>query len=140
MADESTTPALLELAGRAIEADTYDEWAVLAERLYAPDAVWNLGGMLGSLEGSGAIRAFVKDYWLMWDEHHHYVEENLDLGHGVTFGVVREEGRMKGSDAYVRARNAWVSLWEDGRVVRTTSYADIDQGRSAAECLAREPG
>jgi ketosteroid isomerase-like protein len=138
MHEESITPDLVELARRAIEADTYEEWDALAERLYAPDAVWSLGGMLGSLEGLPAIRAFVKDYWLMWDDHRHYLEETLDLGHGVMFGVVRERARTKGSDAYVEARNAWVSLWEEGRVVRTTSYADIDEARAAAERLAQE--
>jgi hypothetical protein len=56
------------------------------------------------------------------------------------FGIVREEGRMKGSDAYVEARNAWVNLWEEGRVVRTTSYSDIDEARAAAQRLAEERG
>jgi ketosteroid isomerase-like protein len=140
MADESTTTDLAELARRAVEADTYDEWDALAERLYAADAVWKLGGMLGSLEGLVAIRAFVKDYWLMWDEHHHHLEETLDLGNGVTFSVVREEGRMKGSDAYVEARTAWVSLWEEGQIVRATTYTDIGEGRAAAERLAESRG
>jgi hypothetical protein len=40
---------------------------------------------------------------------------------------------MKGSDAYVEARNAWVSLSDAGRIVRLTSYADTDEARVAAE-------
>ncbi len=76
-------------AGR-VEADGFDEWATLAERLYAPDAVWHLGGMLGSLQGFAAIRAFVMGYWSMWEEHHHRVWESVDLGDGVWYMVTRE--------------------------------------------------
>ena len=75
----------------------------------------------------------------MWEDHHH-VEEILDLGHGVTFGVIREHGRMKGSDAVVEARNASVTTWDDGRIVRSSTYANIDEARAAAERLARERG
>ena len=45
---------------------------------------------------------------------------------------------MKGSDAYVEARTAWVSLWEEGQIVRATTYTDVDEGRAAAERLAEE--
>ncbi len=140
MPEESTTPDLVELARRMIEADSFDEWAILAEQLYAPNAVWDQGGMLGSVEGFAAIRAFVEDYWLMWEDHHHYAEEVLDLGHGVVYSVVREHGRMKGSDAYVESRNAWVILWVERRVVRATRYKDIDEARAAAERLAESRG
>jgi ketosteroid isomerase-like protein len=111
---------------------------MLAEQLYAPDAVWDAGGMLGSLEGFAAIRAFVMDYWLMWDDHHHHVEEIVDLGNGVMYVVTREHGRMKGSDAYVEARHGSVRLLVEGRTVRTATYPDIDEARAAAERLAQE--
>jgi hypothetical protein len=96
-----------------------------------------LGGALGSIEGKAAILAFVEEYWTTWEDHHHYAEEVLDLGHGVMFWIVREHGRLKGSDAYVETRNAWVSLvWVAGRLVRSTTYKDIDEGRAVAEQLA----
>jgi ketosteroid isomerase-like protein len=136
MAEEATTANLVEIGRRLVEADSYEEWAVLAERFYAPDVVWDLGGMLGSIEGLPAVRAFVKEYWLMWEDHHHYAEEIVDLGHGVGYAVVREDGRMKGSDGRVQATNAWVSVWVEGRIVRTTPFTDIDEGRAAAERLA----
>jgi hypothetical protein len=44
-----------------------------------------LGGALGSIEGKAAILAFVEEYWTTWEDHHHYAEEVLDLGHGVMF-------------------------------------------------------
>ena len=140
MSHEPTTPDLLELGCRMIEADTFDEWAMFAEQLYAPNAVWNTGGHMGRLEGRDAIVAFVRDYWLMCDDDHHYVEESVDLGHGVIWAVIREHGRVKGSDAYVEARNAWVSLWDEGQCVRSTAYLDIDEARAAAERLAQERG
>jgi ketosteroid isomerase-like protein len=140
MPEESTTPDLAELMRRSIEADSFDEWATLVEQFYAMDVVWQLGGMLGSLEGFAAVRAFVKDYWLMWDEHHHHVEEIVDLGNGVWFTAIREHGRVKGSDAVVEARNASVSLAADGRIVHAKTYTDVDKARAAAERLAQERG
>jgi ketosteroid isomerase-like protein len=140
MSEESTTPDLVELARRMIEADTYDEWAMLAEQVFAPTAVWDVGGMIGALEGRAAILAFVRDYWLMWDDHHHHVEQIVDLGHGVIRGVIREHGRIKGSDADVEARWVLVSLVVSDRVARSTTYTDVDEGRAAAERLAEERG
>ena|SRR5947208_2072357 len=141
MTKESTTPDLVELGRAWIEADSYDEWLALAEGFLAPDIVWDLGGALGSIKGKAAILDFVKEYWATWEDHHHYAEEVLDLGHGVMFWIVREHGRLKGSDAYVETRNAWLSLvGVDGRVVRSTTYKDIDEARAAAERLAQERG
>jgi hypothetical protein len=139
VADESTTPDLLELNRRMIEADTFDEFAMFAEQFFAPTAVWQTHAG-NTMKGRGAIVAFVRDYWSMWDDHHHYVEENVDLGHGVIRGVVREHGRMKGSDAYVEARWAFVGLLIEGPCVRFAGYSDLDEGRAAAERLAQERG
>jgi hypothetical protein len=103
--------------------------------------VWDTSGPLGSLNGKAAIVGFVKEYWATWEDHHHYAEEILDLGHGVMFWIMREHGRLKGSDAYVENRDAWVSVvGVDGRFVRATFYKDIDQARAAAERLAKERG
>ncbi len=138
MPEESGTPDLVELTRRTIEAGSYEEWAMLAEPLYAPDAVWVVGGMIGSLEGFAAIRAFVEDYWLMWHDHHHYADEIVDLGNGVMYAVIREEGRMKDSESPVQARHASVILSVDGRVVKAAEYTDIDEARAVAERLAED--
>ena len=139
MWEESTTPDLLELTRRMIEADTFEEWAMFAEHVFTPNAVWEQHGG-NTIEGRGAIVAFVRDYWSIWDDHHHYVEENVDLGHGVIWGVVREHGRIKDSDAYVEARWAFVSLLDEGQCARFAGYTDPDEGRAAAERLADERG
>ena len=138
MPEESTTPDLIEISRRIFEADGYEEWAALVERYAASDAVWTFPGSgFGPFEGLAAIRAFVKEYWATWDDHPHYAEEIVDLGHGVLYSVVREEGRIKDSDAYIETRNAWVLLLVDGRVVRFTTYKDIDEARAVAESLAK---
>jgi hypothetical protein len=139
VSEESTTPDLRELTRRMIEADPFDEWAMFAEQFFAPNAVWDaFSGQ--TFEGRGAIVGFVRDYWSMFDDHHHYVEEDADLGHGVIWGVLRERGRIKGADAYVEARWAFVSLLIEGQCVRFAGYRDLDEGRAAAERLAEERG
>jgi hypothetical protein len=59
---------------------------MFAEQLYAPNAAWNTGGHMGRNAGREAIAAFVRDYWLIRDDQHHYVEESVDPGHGVIWG------------------------------------------------------
>jgi hypothetical protein len=56
---------------------------------------------LGTLEGVAAIGRFFQDWWETWAEHRIEVEEILDLGHGVVFARVREDGRLVGSDSHV---------------------------------------
>jgi ketosteroid isomerase-like protein len=139
MPEESTTPDLIELTRQWIETDSYDEWAAFAEQWCAPDVVLDAAQAgLGPYEGLAAVLAFLKEYWLTWEDHHHYAETVLDLGHGVVYSVIREHGRMTGSDAYVESTNAWVFLWVEGRAMRCTSYKDFDQARAAAERLADE--
>jgi ketosteroid isomerase-like protein len=140
MPEEPTTPDLVELR-RWVEADSYDEFAAFIERYYAADAVWDMGEVgLGPFEGLPAILSALKDYWTVWEEHHHYLEDVVDLGHGVVYIVVREYGRMKGSDSHIEGRNAWVNVWDDGKVVRNTRYTDIDEAHADAERLAGERG
>jgi ketosteroid isomerase-like protein len=137
VSEESTTPDVEEIRSW-VEADNYDEFAAFMEQHYAADAVWDLGNVgLGTYEGLATILAFLQDYWSTWEDHHHYVEDIVDLGHGVGYMVLREVGRMKGSDARVRARAAWITIWEDGKVVRNTAYADVDEARADAERLAQ---
>jgi hypothetical protein len=139
MPAESTPPDLIELTRAWIEAETYDEWAAFADRYLAQDSAWH--GALGSFNDKATIVAFVEEYWAMWENHRHYVEEILDLGHGVMFWIIREQGRMKGSDAYVENRHGWVTVVGiDGRFVCSTIYEDTDEARAAAERLAEERG
>ena len=139
MTEESTTPDLVELTHQVFVAATNEDLDATTAHL-APDAALEMGDVLGPLEGLAAIRAFLTEWWSMWEDHHHYVEEILDLGHGVVYAVIREDGRVKGSAEQVEARLAHVILWIDGLIVRDTAYASIDEARAAAERLAESRG
>jgi ketosteroid isomerase-like protein len=95
---------------------------------------------LGAYEGQAAIREFFEDWIGTFEEFQMEPEEILDLGGGVTLAVALQSGRPVGGDGQVQWRYAAVSVWVDGVAARTTNYFDIDEGRAAAERLAKERG
>jgi ketosteroid isomerase-like protein len=138
MPEESTTPDLAEITRRGVEAVNRRDFDALMSYA-APDLVYDTSPSgFGVYEGLPAIRTFITDYWDTFEEFRIELEEFLDLGNGVTFGVGRHHGRPIGSTAPIQAREAQVTEWVEGRVVRVTVYIDIDEGRAAAERLAEE--
>jgi ketosteroid isomerase-like protein len=138
MPEQSTTPDLVAVVRRQFEAvNRRDLDAVMS--LCAPDGVYDTSHGLGRYEGPAAIRGFLKEWWNAFEELRFELEEVLDLGNGVVFAVVRQDGRPAGSTGYVRAREAYVQQWVEGMCARVTTFGDIDEGRAAAERLA-EPG
>ena len=139
MSEESTTPDLVEL-GRAVEAafrGDLEPWLCLLR----PDCVWDDPALgLGSYEGLAAIREHIEEWIGSYEELENTAEERLDLGNGVTFGVLLQRGRPMGSTGYVQLRYAAVNVWVEGRIERFTTYTDIDEARAAAERLAQERG
>jgi len=87
-----------------------------------------------------ALRGFAED-WLgafaEWAVEH---EETIAIGSGVILVAYRQQGRPVGSIGLVRSRAASVYDWADGAVVRSTTYDDIDDARTAAERLAGSRG
>jgi ketosteroid isomerase-like protein len=140
MPDESTTPDLVELTRRLFEAGSrHDLSAALS--FYAPDAALDLSDAgFGNFEGAAAIGSFLEDWWGTWGEHLIEVEESVDLGRGVVFSQVWEDGRLVGSDGHVQQRRAWVLLWVKNSISRAAAYLDIDEGRAAAHRVAEERG
>ena len=137
MAEESTTPDLVERARASIEAETIEA----AVSFYAPDAVWDASPWgMGVFEGQAAIRVFFEDWAGSYAGLEWAAEEIRDLGNGVTFAVVLQRGRVVGSDGSVQLRYASVAEWMDDLIVCNTTYTDIDEGRAAAERLASEQG
>ena len=62
MSQESTTPGLVELMGRLVEAaNRRDLDAVMS--FYAPDGVWEATGIGASFAGEAAVRGLYED-WL----------------------------------------------------------------------------
>jgi ketosteroid isomerase-like protein len=138
MAEESTTPDLVELVRRSVEAaDKRDLDAHMT--FYAPDAVWDASPMgIGTFEGQAAMRAFWEDWLSSYEGWKLQTVEVRDLGNGVTFGVLDQRGRLVGSTGEIELRYASVTEWEDGKIVRITNYTDIDEARAVAERLAQE--
>ena len=138
MSEESTTPDLVELVRETVEAgDRSDVDALLA--FYAPDAIWDMSNVgMGEFKGLAAIRRFLEDWFGFYEEMRWEAEEIRDLGNGVTLAVVVQTARPVGSTGEVQVRSAGVSIWTDGLTERVMHYADIDDGRAAAERLAKE--
>ena len=134
MSQESTTPDPVELVRTQLEAlDRGDLDGVMSS--VAEDAV--LDGRADLIEGRAAIRGFLEDWFRVYEELDFEVEEVSDLGGGVVFAVVIQDGRPVGGDGRVRQREGWVYLWVGGSIARLTT-SEVDQARAAAERLAEQ--
>ena len=134
------TPDLAEITRSVVEAVNRRDFDALMSYA-APDLVYDTSPSgFGVYEGRAAIRTFITGYWDAFEELRFELEEFLDLGNGVTFAVNRQHARPIGSAAPIQAREADVTEWVQGRVMRLTVYLDIDEGLAAAERLARELG
>ena len=98
------------------------------------------GGRWGTIfEGRAAIRSFLEDWFGTYEELEFGLEEVRDLGNGVVFAVVIQDGRLVGSAGHVRQREGWVYVWVGGLIARLT-ISEVDEARAAAERLAEERG
>jgi len=138
MPEESTTPDLVELVHKQAEdANRRDLDAVMD--VFTDDAIMTGETAYPPSEGRAAIRRFIEDWFDAFRELHFEWEEVSDLGNGIVFGVLIQEGRLIGSDAQVGQREGWVYVWVGGLIARLeTSYFDIAKGRASAERLAEE--
>jgi ketosteroid isomerase-like protein len=136
MTEESTTPDLVELVRKQVEAlDRGDLDGVMSS--VTDDVV--LDGRADFFEGRAAIRGFLEDWFRAYDELDFELEEVSHLGGGVVFAVVIQDGRLVGGDGRLRQREGWVYLCVGGSIARLTT-SDVDQARAAAERLAQERG
>ena len=140
MAEESATPTPVELVRQAFDAGNgHDIDAIIG--LHAPDAVWDLSDQgLGTFEGLAAIRGWLEDWFGVWVDLSLDVLDVVDLGHGVVFSRVREEGRLADGGGQVEQQRGWVILGGKGKIARAAIYLDPDEARAAAERLAQERG
>jgi len=140
MSPDPATANLVERARQTIEAlGRRDFDAVL--RVFASDAVYDASSSgVGTFEGAAAIRGFAEDWLASYQEYEGRLEENEDLGSGVTFTVALFYGRLRGSTARAQERWSYTALWDSGVVSRMIARADVDEARAAAERLAQERG
>ena len=70
------------------------------------------------------------------------VQEILDLGNGIAFATVRENGRPSGNAVGTRTHNVprFLIVRIDRKIARTTGYPDVDEARAGAKRLAEEQG
>jgi ketosteroid isomerase-like protein len=135
---EPTTPDLLELVRRSLEAVNerdYDR----AMTVFAPGAVWDTSPIgLGAYEGREAVRKFFEDWIGTFEEWEVELEELRDLGNGVVFYVQVHSGRPAGGTGFLELRHGYTATWADGLIEAVVVQADIDEARAAAERLAEQ--
>ena len=130
------TPDPVELVRKQIEAlNRHDLDGVMSS--VAEDGV--LDGRTEVLEGRAAIRSFIPEWFGAYEDLDYELETVSDLGGGVVFAVVIQDGRLVGSAGRIRQREGWVYLCVGGSIARLTTL-EVDEGRAAAERLAIERG
>jgi ketosteroid isomerase-like protein len=139
MSEESTAPDLEELALRGFEAMNRRDFEAF-ESFYAPDASLTLVEMGANFEGRAAIRGYCEDFVGSFEHYEIELNEVIDLGNGVCFGVYLQQGRPIGSTGLVQMRVGFILLLAEGMVVRQMIDIDIDRARATAERFAEERG
>jgi ketosteroid isomerase-like protein len=123
----------VDLVRKQLEAlDRRDFDGVLSN--VAEDGVLDGRAAGGYYEGRGAIRGFLEDWFSAFEALDFELEEVSDLGGGVVFAMVIQDGRLVDGDGRVRQHEAWVFLCEGGLITRLTT-SEVDQARAAAERL-----
>jgi len=138
MSEESTTPDLVELTHRSVEALNRRDFDAV-ESSFAPDAIYR-GTEIGTFEGARAIRGLVEDFLSSYEEFEAEREEISEIGNGVIFAMTIFKGRLVGGRGQLQFRFPSVTVWTEGLIERQTDYIDIDAARAAAERLAQERG
>src|SRR3954471_23042757 len=138
MSEESMTLDLVELVRKQLEAlDRRDLDGVMSS--VAEDAVLD-GRAAGVFEGRAAIRGFLEDWFRALEELDFELEEVSDLGGGVVFAVVIQDGRPVGGDGHLQQREGWVYRCVGGSIAHLSTLEGVDAARAAAERLAQERG
>jgi uncharacterized protein (TIGR02246 family) len=135
MSEESTTPDPVELVGRALEAANRRDLDAVAGS-FAEDATFDGRALGDHFEGRAAIRSFVEEWFGAYEELAYRLEDLRDLGNGVVFAVVVQNGRPAGSAGHLRQREGWIFVWVRGLIARL-AISEVDEGRAAAERLAQ---
>ncbi|HME02974.1 MAG TPA: hypothetical protein VKG38_08065 [Solirubrobacteraceae bacterium] len=140
MSEKSTTPDRVELVRQSVEGlgrFDFDAWLWV----FAADVVYDASSSgVGTFKRVAALRGFATDWLGSYEEYEGRLEENDDLGNGVTFTVALWDGRLRGSVARAQERWSYTGLWEASVISRMIVRADIEEARAAAERLAEERG
>ena len=138
MTEEPTTPDPVELVREQLEASNRRDLDAVMSSV-AEDAVLDGRALGDHYEGRAAIRGSVEVWWRAFDDLHFEPEEVSDLGSGVVFAVVIQDGRLAGGGGRVRQREGWVYVCAGGLIACLTTN-EVDEARATAERLAGERG
>jgi ketosteroid isomerase-like protein len=142
MPQEAKTPDPVELARRAFEAANRRDLDAVSS-FFASHAVFAGRGVPDIHEGRMAIRSMLEGWFAAYDELEFKLDDVRNLGSGVVFAAVVQEGVLAGSagHGHLRQREGWVFLWEEGLIARlATFYLNVDEAHAAAEALAETVG
>ena len=82
--------------------------------------------------GFDAAQEAMREYWDTFDAYRVEIAEVIHADEGRVVDVVRDGGRMRGSDAEVWNRFVHVWTFRDGRIVRLSVHTDLDRAFEAA--------
>ena len=82
--------------------------------------------------GFDAAQDTMREYWETFDGYHVEIEEVLHADQGRVVVLVRDGGRMRGTDAEVWNRFFHVWTLRDGRVVRLSVHTDRNRSLEVA--------
>ncbi len=116
MSEESTTPDLVELAERTVDATNAGDLDALLG-LYSPDAVWDSADpdLPGErFEGRAAIRSFFEEWFGTIEDVQVEAEEIRDVGRGVVFAHLVQRASPRGGAASIEFRRVGRRLLTPG--------------------------
>ena len=107
-------------------------WAEL-EAIFSPDCAfaWNFQGQRTEANSPGEALRFWLDFYEPWESLYSEVERLIPVGDKVV-ALVRQYGRMAGSQREVEALLAAVYYVRSGRIVRAEFYTDRAEALEAA--------
>jgi ketosteroid isomerase-like protein len=82
--------------------------------------------------GFQAAQEAMREYWETFDGYHVELEEVIHADEGRVVVVVRDGGRMRGTDAEVWNRFFHVWTFSDGRIVRLSVHTDRSRSLEVA--------
>ena len=87
---------------------------------------------LSEVLGFEAAQKAMREYWETFDAYHVEIEEVIHSDEGRVVVLVRDGGRMRGTDAEVWNRFFHVWTLRDGRIVRLSVHTDRGRSLEAA--------
>jgi ketosteroid isomerase-like protein len=87
---------------------------------------------LGVIRGLEASEAAVREYWETFEDFRVELIEVIHASETQVVTAVRDGGRLKDSHAEMWNRFFHVWTFRDGKIVRRSSHAEIDQALEAA--------